>query len=97
MKSTPLRFGGHVAVHTGLFLNADNESELASVLGHEITHVTQRHLARSLEAQQKWSGDRCRLTRGDFINHRGSSGRDGSTGNHSSHGYPIENQLYPSA
>jgi len=46
-------FGGHVAVHTGLFLNADNESELASVLGHEITHVTQRHLARSLEAQQK--------------------------------------------
>ncbi|MCH1931829.1 M48 family metalloprotease [Shewanella sp. A25] len=46
-------FGGHVAVHTGLFLNADNESELASVLAHEITHVTQRHLARSLEAQQK--------------------------------------------
>ncbi|MGL4639505.1 M48 family metalloprotease [Shewanella sp.] len=46
-------FGGHVGVHTGLFLNADNESELASVLGHEVTHVTQRHLARSLEAQQK--------------------------------------------
>ncbi len=48
-------FGGHVGVHTGLFLNADNESQLASVLGHEITHVTQRHLARSLEAQQKSS------------------------------------------
>ncbi|MCE9684651.1 M48 family metalloprotease [Shewanella sp. AS16] len=48
-------FGGHVGVHTGLFLNADNESELASVLGHEITHVTQRHMARSLEAQQKSS------------------------------------------
>ncbi|QYJ73721.1 M48 family metalloprotease [Shewanella sp. FJAT-52076] len=46
-------FGGHVGVHTGLFLNADTESELASVLAHEITHVTQRHLARSLEAQQK--------------------------------------------
>ncbi|MGL5390748.1 MAG: M48 family metalloprotease [Shewanella sp.] len=46
-------FGGHVGVHTGLFLNAENESELASVLGHEVTHVTQRHLARSLEAQQK--------------------------------------------
>lgn len=51
-------FGGHVGVHTGLFLNADNESQLASVLGHEITHVTQRHLARSLEAQQKSSPDR---------------------------------------
>lgn len=48
-------FGGHVAIHTGLFLNADNESELASVLAHEITHVTQRHLARSLEAQEKAS------------------------------------------
>lgn len=48
-------FGGHVGVHTGLFLNADTESELASVLAHEITHVTQRHLARSLEAQQKSS------------------------------------------
>ncbi|MCW3174036.1 beta-barrel assembly-enhancing protease [Shewanella subflava] len=48
-------FGGHVGVHTGLFLNADSESELASVLAHEITHVTQRHLARSLEAQQKSS------------------------------------------
>lgn len=48
-------FGGHVGVHTGLFLNADNESQIASVLGHEITHVTQRHLARSLEAQEKSS------------------------------------------
>ncbi|MDF0535763.1 M48 family metallopeptidase [Shewanella yunxiaonensis] len=46
-------FGGHVAVHTGLFLYADNESEMASVLAHEISHVTQRHLARSIEAQQK--------------------------------------------
>ncbi|MFC3139360.1 beta-barrel assembly-enhancing protease [Shewanella submarina] len=46
-------FGGHVGIHTGLFLNADNESELASVLAHEITHVTQRHLARSFEAQEK--------------------------------------------
>ncbi|MFL9592144.1 M48 family metalloprotease [Aeromonas schubertii] len=43
--------GGRVKVHTGLFLYADNESELASVLAHEITHVTQRHIARYLEAQ----------------------------------------------
>ncbi len=48
-------FGGHVGVHTGLFLNADNESQIASVLAHEITHVTQRHLARSLEASDKSS------------------------------------------
>ncbi|MFY1079684.1 M48 family metalloprotease, partial [Escherichia coli] len=43
--------GGRVKVHTGLFLYADSESELASVLAHEITHVTQRHIARYMEAQ----------------------------------------------
>ncbi len=43
--------GGYVKVHTGLFLHAENESEFASVLAHEISHITQRHLARSLEAQ----------------------------------------------
>lgn len=43
--------GGKVKVHSGLFLNADTESELASVLAHEISHVTQRHIARYMEAQ----------------------------------------------
>jgi len=45
--------GGNVGINTGLFLYADNESELAAVLAHEITHVTQRHLARSMEAQAR--------------------------------------------
>lgn len=44
--------GGVIGVHTGLMLAANNESELASVLGHEIGHVTQRHLARMLTAQK---------------------------------------------
>lgn len=44
--------GGVIGVHTGLMLAANNESELASVLGHEIGHVVQRHLARMM-AQQK--------------------------------------------
>lgn len=44
-------FGGHVGVHTSLLQLADTESELASVIGHEISHVTQRHLARSIEAR----------------------------------------------
>ena len=38
--------GGYIGVHTGLILAAQSESELASVLAHEISHVTQRHLAR---------------------------------------------------
>ena len=41
--------GGNVKVNAGLFNYADNESQLASVLAHEITHVTQRHLARFIE------------------------------------------------
>lgn len=44
--------GGVVGVHTGLILAANSESELASVLGHEIGHVTQHHLARMLAAQK---------------------------------------------
>ena len=46
-------YGGHIGVHTGLIHNAKNESELASVLAHEISHVTQRHLARHIQAQQR--------------------------------------------
>ena len=45
-------YGGHVGVHTGLIAQADNESQFASVLGHEIAHVTQRHLARRIQQQQ---------------------------------------------
>jgi predicted Zn-dependent protease len=44
--------GGFIGVNTGLILLAQNESELASVLAHEITHVTQRHIARLLQGQQ---------------------------------------------
>ncbi|MEI7367581.1 M48 family metallopeptidase [Pectobacterium sp. 1950-15] len=46
-------FGGNVVLHSALFRYADSESELASVLAHEISHVTQRHLARSMESQQR--------------------------------------------
>ena len=44
--------GGVIGVHTGLIVAASNESELAGVLGHEIGHVVQHHMARML-AQQK--------------------------------------------
>lgn len=46
-------YGGHIGIHTGLIAQASNESELASVLAHEVAHVTQRHLARRVQSQQK--------------------------------------------
>lgn len=46
-------YGGHIGVHTGLIAAAETESQLASVLAHEIAHVTQRHLARRKEAANR--------------------------------------------
>jgi len=45
--------GGYIGVNTGLILVTEAESELASVLGHEIAHVTQRHLYQAYQAQGK--------------------------------------------
>ena len=45
--------GGFIAVHSALMLAAQTESELASVLSHEIGHVTQRHIARMLGQQKQ--------------------------------------------
>ena len=44
--------GGYIGVHTGLILLTQSESELAGVLAHEISHVTQHHMARALSAQK---------------------------------------------
>ncbi len=46
--------GGFIGVHYGLILASRNESELASVLAHEIAHVTQRHHARAYDLGQRY-------------------------------------------
>ncbi|WP_263141127.1 M48 family metalloprotease [Pseudomonas sp. RIT-PI-AD] len=45
--------GGIVGVNGGLFLYAQTEAEYAAVLAHELAHVSQRHFARGVEAQQR--------------------------------------------
>ncbi len=45
--------GGFVGVNVGIILLTQNESELASVLAHEISHVTQHHFTRSMAGQQR--------------------------------------------
>jgi predicted Zn-dependent protease len=43
--------GGFIGFHTGLLVNAESDSEVASVMGHETGHVLQRHLARQMDKQ----------------------------------------------
>lgn len=45
--------GGIIGVNGGLFLYAKTEAEYASVLAHELAHLSQRHFARGVEAQQR--------------------------------------------
>ena len=45
--------GGSVKVNSGLFHYAENESELAGVLAHEVSHITRRHLAQFIEASSR--------------------------------------------
>jgi len=42
--------GGHIYFYSGLLDKADNEAEVVAVLGHEVAHVTRRHIAKSLVA-----------------------------------------------
>jgi predicted Zn-dependent protease len=45
--------GGYIGVHTGLILATQNESELASVMAHEIAHIEQKHLSRMIASTQQ--------------------------------------------
>jgi beta-barrel assembly-enhancing protease len=44
--------GGYIGINAGLLLAASTESEVAGVMGHELAHVTQRHIARTVEGSQ---------------------------------------------
>lgn len=45
--------GGYIGLHTGLILTAQTESELASVVAHEIGHLVQHHMARMVDKQNQ--------------------------------------------
>ncbi|HEU4774252.1 MAG TPA: M48 family metalloprotease [Lysobacter sp.] len=45
--------GGYIGVNAGLVLAADREDEVAGVLAHEISHVTQQHVLRGVERAQR--------------------------------------------
>lgn len=43
---------GHITIFTGLIANLESEDELASVIAHELSHVSERHIAKSIEQSQ---------------------------------------------
>ena len=47
--------GGYIAANAGLLFNMSREDELAAVLAHEISHITQQHLLRAFEDMKKMS------------------------------------------
>jgi predicted Zn-dependent protease len=47
--------GGYVGVHLGLIALTSTRDQLASVLAHELSHITQRHIARSIAPAQRAS------------------------------------------
>lgn len=44
--------GGIIGVNTGLYAYAESEAQFASVLAHELAHLSQRHYARNVEQQK---------------------------------------------
>ncbi len=85
--------GGIIGVNTGLFLNAQTEAEFASVMAHEIAHVSQRHFARTIdEARAKRLPELGALLAGVLIMTT-SNAEHGQAAIVASQGLALENRL----
>lgn len=71
--------GGYVGINAGLVLATDNEHELAGVMAHEIAHVSQEHIARSLlAAKDRQIANAAALLAGVLLATAGNSGDAGA-------------------
>ena len=85
--------GGIIGVNTGLFLNAETEAEFASVMAHEIAHVSQRHFARSIDnARANRVPELAALLAGVIVMAT-SDGQHGQAAIAASQGLALENRL----
>lgn len=85
--------GGFIGVHTGLLLSSQSESELAGVIGHEMGHVTQRHIARSLAAQREASYGTLALLALAILAGRAGNGQVAQAAAAGGVGFAAQNQL----
>lgn len=85
--------GGVIGVNGGLFLNAETEAEFASVMAHELAHVSQRHFARGVEDAQERRIPELAAMLASIAIMAGSSGDAGAAAMMAAQGRSIENQL----
>lgn len=85
--------GGIIGVNTGLFLNAQTESEFASVMAHEIAHVSQRHFARGIDEAQAGRIPQLATLLASVIVMATSDARHGTAAVAAAQGRALENQL----
>lgn len=45
--------GGIIGINLGIFLHAEDEDEISSILAHELAHLSQRHFARQVENSER--------------------------------------------
>ncbi|MBS9777485.1 MAG: M48 family metalloprotease [Gammaproteobacteria bacterium] len=70
--------GGYVAINAGLVLASENEHELAGVLAHEIAHISQDHIARSiLAAKDRQIANTAAMIAGILLSSAGDSSNAG--------------------
>ena len=89
--------GGVIGIHNGLLLWAETEDELATVLAHEIAHLSQRHFSRGVEYPAKTATADPRRDAGQFCVDGDSRRRyrNGSTVGHAGRGAGFGIALQP--
>jgi len=85
--------GGIIGVNTGLFLNARSEAEFASVMAHEIAHVSQRHFARGVDEAQSGRIPQLGALLASVLIMATSDAGHGAAAISAAQGMAIENQL----
>lgn len=85
--------GGIIGVNTGLFLNAQTEAEFASVMAHEIAHVSQRHFARGVDQAQTARIPQLATLLASVVIMATSNASHGQAAIAASQGRALENQL----
>ncbi|MDE1462343.1 M48 family metalloprotease [Spartinivicinus poritis] len=85
--------GGIIGINAGLFLYAETEQQFASVLAHELAHLSQRHFARSIEAAKRQRAPMLAATLASVVLLAAGGGDAGLAAIASTHAAALQNQL----